>query len=91
MILEHCHAESCKQMVDALRQQLAECERDAHDLWMMLDNIDTIDDMAKYDERLYRAMVRKENAKRFDDRFKWVMNYIDALAKVGAGETGEKE
>lgn len=47
-----------------------------------MDDIDTASDIAKADDRLYRALVQREHAKRFGDRFKWVMNQIDAAMEA---------
>lgn len=44
----------------------------ARDLFKMLDNIDTIDDIAKGDEALYRNLVRKEHEKRF--KYQWLFD-----------------
>lgn len=44
----------------------------AYDLFEMLDNIDTIDDIAKGDEALYRSLVRKEHEKRF--KYQWLFD-----------------
>lgn len=34
-------------------------------LWDIIDNIDTASDIAKEDDKLYRAIVEKEQAKRW--------------------------
>ena len=40
-------------------------EQIARDLYDLLDDIDTADDLAKSDDKLYRALVRQAHAKRF--------------------------
>lgn len=35
-------------------------------LWNIIDNIDTFGDMAKSDDKLFRAMVEREQKKRWD-------------------------
>ena len=35
-------------------------------LWMLLDNIDTADDIAKSDDRLYRSICQKYQKKRWE-------------------------
>lgn len=44
----------------------------AYDLFEMLDNIDTIDDIAKDDNNLYRKLVYKEHSKRF--KYQWLFD-----------------
>ena len=41
-------------------------EQVAHDLYDLLDDIDTADDLAKDDDKLYRRLVRRAHAKRFE-------------------------
>lgn len=38
----------------------------ALELFSLLDNIDTLDDVCRDDDRLFRELVRREAAKRFD-------------------------
>jgi hypothetical protein len=38
----------------------------AEELFKLLDNIDTASDMAKDNDKLYRALVAKEHKKRFN-------------------------
>ncbi len=52
--------------VNAGLTPLIDWEKIARALFDMLDEIDTIDDLAKGDEKLYRNLVRKEHIKRFD-------------------------
>ena len=47
------------------RAENARLERIARGLWNIIDEIDTIDDIAKGDENLYRGLVRQEHKKRF--------------------------
>ena len=35
-------------------------------LWSLLDDVDTADDMAKGDDKVYRALARKAQAKRWE-------------------------
>lgn len=46
-------------------QKVLTWEEHARALWDLLDNIDTHDDLAKENEKLYRNLVRKEHYKRF--------------------------
>lgn len=41
-------------------------EQIARDLYDLLDDIDTADDIAKSDDKLYRSLVRQAHAKRFN-------------------------
>jgi chromosome segregation ATPase len=50
-----------------LKHKVAECAANlkvAEKLWDLLDNIDTTDDIAKTDEKLYRDIVRQTHLKR---------------------------
>lgn len=35
-------------------------------LWMLLDDVDTADDIAKSDDAIYRSLCRQSHAKRWD-------------------------
>lgn len=53
------------------RATLLEAERDAYvaqrdDLWALLDNIDTLDDSCRDDDRAFRDAARRQQKKRFD-------------------------
>jgi len=39
-------------------------------LWQIIDDIDTMDDMAKFDDKFYREKVRKLVQKRWDSGIK---------------------
>lgn len=61
----------------SLRAQLAEAQKDAAALWMMLDDIDTGGDIAKADDVLYRAIAERSHKRRFEPRYEWIMAAID--------------
>jgi hypothetical protein len=35
-------------------------------LWMLLDDVDTADDIAKFDDAIYRSLCRQAHEKRWD-------------------------
>jgi hypothetical protein len=50
----------------------------ALDLWKLLDDIDTLDDAAKVDDRLFRDAVRNVQRKRFEvlDGSEWEARWM---------------
>ena len=54
-------------------------------LWVLLDDIDTADDLAKGNERLYRNLVRKYHAKRFEVAFSdgYSLEWLPSVPKIG--------
>jgi len=54
------------EIVEGLRAQLAAERRKSYDLWMLLDDIDTVDDVVKKDDELFRTMVRAFQRQRFE-------------------------
>lgn len=64
--------------IERLRVERDALKKDAAALWMMLDDIDTGGDIAKADDVLYRAIAERSHKRRFEPRFEWVMQHIDA-------------
>jgi hypothetical protein len=48
-------------------------------LWMLLDDVDTADDIAKADDAIYRSLCRQAHAKRWD-----VLNEVEVAAAIRA-------
>jgi hypothetical protein len=48
-------------------------------LWMLLDDVDTADDIAKADDAIYRSLCRQAHAKRWD-----VLNEGEVAAAIRA-------
>ena len=46
-------------------QQLKGLQEERMSLWMLLDNIDTAEDIAKSDDKLFRGLCRNEYPKRW--------------------------
>jgi hypothetical protein len=53
-------------VIEAFASLVAAAEREKSlQLWMLLDDIDTADDIAKTDEAIYRSLCRQAHAKRW--------------------------
>ena len=48
-------------------------------LWMLLDDVDTADDIAKADDAIYRSLCRQAHANRWD-----VLNEVEVAAAIRA-------
>jgi hypothetical protein len=48
-------------------------------LWMLLDDVDTADDIAKANDAIYRSLCRQAHAKRWD-----VLNEVEVAAAIRA-------
>jgi hypothetical protein len=54
-------------LIDAISRPRASVEAEAaHFLWSLLDDIDTVSDMAKADDRTYREAVERIQRRRFE-------------------------
>ena len=57
----------CTSELIAFAKLLAEKERaKSLKLWMLLDDVDTADDIAKADDAIYRSLCRQAHKKRWD-------------------------
>ncbi len=58
-------------------------EKSALDLWKLLDDIDTLDDAAKDNDRAFRDAVRRVQRKRFDliDGSEWELRMQQYAAR----------
>jgi hypothetical protein len=66
--LEQAHQKH-KELADRFWKSEAlskQAQADAARLWMLLDDVDTADDIAKADPQSYRALCRKAHAKRWE-------------------------
>ena len=60
-------------------------EKTARFLWDVLDDIDTADDLAKDNHKLYRNLVRNHNARR------WLISSSDGYKVTFKGTPPERE
>ena len=51
---------------DALRAENEKLREQAYRLWMLLDDVDTADDIAKADDKVYRTLCHKYQANRWN-------------------------
>jgi len=77
--------EAVEQAFETLSKRNAQLEAVAQELWMLLDNIDTADDMAKFDNELYRKIAQRNQARRWELGVKcdgYTLDFSEATAKL---------
>jgi hypothetical protein len=62
-----CGQDQWKGDLNAFAALVAAAEREKSlRLWMLLDDVDTADDIAKFDDAIYRSLCRQAHEKRWD-------------------------
>ncbi len=60
-----CHDECQRPACVAIREAVKAEREKSLQLWMLLDDVDTADDIAKADDAVYRSLCRQANIKRW--------------------------